>query len=107
MAYDDYEGKNVDADQIRDLFSLESLLHSSWYAARLETQKQVALGHCAKQIAYLRGKLKAANEADCKVLDAKLKYVQKQRESIRRKDAQKAYMHTLGTDPAILANSAT
>jgi phosphoenolpyruvate carboxykinase (diphosphate) len=105
MAHGDYEGKEASAPEIREMFSREYLVASDWYAARLESHKQVELAHCSKLIDYLRATLKEADETEADVLEAKLKSVQKQRDSIRRKDAQKAYMHTLGTDPAILAIS--
>jgi hypothetical protein len=107
MAHGDYEGKGADDADFREMFTRESLLASEWYAARLDTQKQVAIRHCNKLIDYLRKKLKNADETNTEAIESRLKIVQKERESIRRKDAQKAFMHTLGTDPAILANSAT
>lgn len=105
MAHGDYEGKGTNSAEIRDMFTLESLLASEWYAERLATRKQVELNHCDKLIAYLKSRIAVTEEVDSEPFEAKLKAIKKQRDSIRRKDAQKAYMHTLGTDPAILAIS--
>jgi hypothetical protein len=39
MAQGQWEGKGLDHPDVRALFTLESLLRSDWYRARLETQK--------------------------------------------------------------------
>ncbi|MFY9925304.1 MAG: hypothetical protein WAK51_12555 [Opitutaceae bacterium] len=41
MAHGDFEGRGLDAPEIRGLFSRDYLLESDWYAARLEAKKQV------------------------------------------------------------------
>ena len=40
MAHGNFEGQNVDSPAVRELFTLESMLESDWYRARLE-RKQV------------------------------------------------------------------
>ena len=48
-----YEGKGLDAPEVRDLFKAETILKSDWYAARLKDKQAVDIRHWEKVMQYL------------------------------------------------------
>jgi hypothetical protein len=53
MARGDYEGKGLDSPEVRQLFDRESLLKSSWYAARLDAKQKVEASLARRNVEYL------------------------------------------------------
>jgi len=63
MAHGHWDGKGLDAPEVRSLFTRESLLASEWYAARLKSKQaaDVALWH--RHVQTLSGFLASAGNA--------------------------------------------
>ncbi len=53
MAYDSYEGKDINAPEIRNLFSKEYVINSDWYKDRLQRKQKRDIAHNKKIISYL------------------------------------------------------
>jgi hypothetical protein len=54
MAYGEYEGKGLHSDEIRSLFTRESMLNSDWYKARLESQQEQDTKSWSAHVEYLK-----------------------------------------------------
>ncbi len=104
MAEGSYQGKDVHAPEIRELFSRESLLASQWYNKRLVTkQKQdVALWqrHCAYLESFLR---KRAGSNWCVELDLnnRIEQAKKMLATVGSPAYLETLTGTLGTDPSV------
>ena len=104
MAEGSYQGKDVHAPEIRELFSRESLLASEWYNKRLVTkQKQdVALWqrHCAYLESFLR---KRAGSNWCVELDLnnRIEQAKKMLATVGSPAYLETLTGTLGTDPSV------
>lgn len=61
MAHGEYEGKTLHDAEIRELFSLESVLESDWYEARLQAKLTLEKQTLKKQAAYLKAQPDHAN----------------------------------------------
>ncbi|HLH53181.1 MAG TPA: hypothetical protein VKY92_06150 [Verrucomicrobiae bacterium] len=64
MANDQFEGKDLDAPEIRQLFTAKSLLASDWYRARLQERQKVERELWARHIRYLEKFLKRKTHVD-------------------------------------------
>ena len=53
MAYGEYEGKGLDSEEVRGLFTRESMLNSDWYKARLESQQEQDIKSWTAHVDYL------------------------------------------------------
>ena len=54
MAYGEYEGMRLDSQELRAMFTRESMLESDWYAERLRAQQRQEVRTWESHIAYLR-----------------------------------------------------
>ncbi|MCA9173175.1 MAG: hypothetical protein KDB14_01610 [Planctomycetales bacterium] len=57
MAKGDYEGKTIHDAEVRQLFTLESMLDSDWYQQRLQTKQQRDISLRRRQVEYLEAYL--------------------------------------------------
>jgi hypothetical protein len=64
MAHGQFEGKDLNAPEIRALFTREHLLGSAWYRQRLESKRDSDAALCRRHIKYLEAFLARANYAD-------------------------------------------
>ena len=64
MAYDQFEGKPLEAPEIRSLFTTEHLLASDWYQARLNERRAVERKLWTRHVRYLDKFLKRKSHAD-------------------------------------------
>ncbi|CAA6679125.1 MULTISPECIES: hypothetical protein [unclassified Lentimonas] len=53
MAYGEYEGKGLDSEEVRSLFTREAMLNSDWYKARLESQQEQDIKSWTSNVDYL------------------------------------------------------
>ena len=58
MAYGEYEGKGIDAPEIRSLFDREAMLQSDWYKERFASQQEYDTAAWKKHVEYLEEFLK-------------------------------------------------
>jgi hypothetical protein len=61
MAYGEYEGKNIRHPEIRRLFTLEHMLESDWYQARLDAKVAVDQALWNRHVTYLEAFLTKPN----------------------------------------------
>ncbi len=64
MRDDTWEGKGLDAPEVRRLFTREAVCGSEWYAARLRAKQEVDLGLWRRHVDYLERFLKSSSHAD-------------------------------------------
>jgi len=64
MAYGHFEGKDLNAPELRALFSRESLLTSSWYKDRLNAKQKIETSLWKRHITYLEAYLDRPSFAD-------------------------------------------
>ena len=53
MAYGEYEGKGLESEEVRSLFTRESMLKSDWYQKRLESQQTQHIKTWTAHVEYL------------------------------------------------------
>ncbi len=63
MAEGNYKGKDVHAPEIRELFTLDSMLSSDWYAERLKARRQRDQQLWQRHVQYLQNFLNSAEGA--------------------------------------------
>ena len=64
MLNDEWEGKNLDHPGLRRLFTVENLLASDWYAARLKAKQNVDRRLWRRHVEYLNQFLRKASHVD-------------------------------------------
>jgi hypothetical protein len=102
MAYGDYEGKGIEAAEVRNMFTRAALLDSDWYQRRLAEKKRRDVEHWQKFDRTLRSVLTEETEADVVQqlnLQARLQYVADQLKIAQHPDYEKSLVGTLGVDP--------
>jgi hypothetical protein len=90
-----YEGKGLDAPEVRDLFKAETILKSDWYAARLKDKQAVDIRHWEKVMQYL-------NDSGLSVdgLDVLRESVQARVDTVKADDYVDSLHGTIGRDTA-------
>ena len=63
MAYGTYEGKNLESEDIRHLFTREYMVKSDWYQARLHSQQEQDIQSWKKHVDYLEKFLEKESHA--------------------------------------------
>jgi hypothetical protein len=102
MAYGEHEGKTIDAPEIRQLFTRDSLLQSDWYKQRLSEKMYRDIDHWQGFEARLVHFLADETEKDVARelnLQARLAHVQKQLKIVQGTDYEASLVGTLGADP--------
>lgn len=106
MRDDHYEGKTLDAPEIRALFTRESVLTSDWYRARLEAKRDVDERLWRRHAAYLGHFLRNPNYADEARrlgIEEKLDAARKNLSHVCSADYLASLVGTTGAEPAIPA----
>ena len=102
MAYGEYEGKRLESQEFRTLFTRESLLKSDWYQARLLSQQEQDIHSWTSNIDYLKSFLaKESHTEVAKRLDiqSKLNQSQKWLASVSSGQYLQSLVGTLGKQP--------
>ncbi len=104
MAEGRWEGKTANDLEVRQLFSLEAMLESDWYRARLQARATTAHRLWERHVADLssflerRTRLQPAERA---AMEEKLQHAREQLLDLEKTGAQR-YAGSLGLDPALL-----
>jgi hypothetical protein len=64
MAYGEYQGKGLESEDVRSLFTRESMLHSDWYQARLNSQQMQDKKTWHAHVEYLKHFLSKESHVD-------------------------------------------
>jgi hypothetical protein len=102
MANDEWEGKGLDHPVVRGLFTLENLLASDWYGARLAAKQTVDRRLWRRHVEYLERFLKLTShtdEAARLLLPHRLVRARKFLEQVESPDHLKTLRGTLGAEP--------
>jgi hypothetical protein len=102
MAHDSWEGKALEHPDVRRLFTLDSLLSSDWYAARLKARQTVERKLLRRHCDYLDRFLKNpsySEEAQRLGIAARLQRARKALDEIDSPTALEKLSGTLGTEP--------
>jgi hypothetical protein len=100
-----HEGRDLNHQEVRDLFTQKALLQSDWYATRLRAKQQAELQLGERHVRYLEAFLARSNyadEAERLCLRGRLESVKKNLATSQRKGRLKELVGTLGLDPSVL-----
>ena len=102
MAYGEYEGSSLESEAIRKLFTRESLIHSDWYQARLQSQQSQDIQSWTTHVDYLENFL--AKESHAGVagrvdIKSRLIMAREQLAEVGSKEYSAGLMGTLGRQP--------
>lgn len=101
MVEGDYKGKDVRDPEIRELFTLESLLQSDWYIERLKTRRQRDKQLWERHVSYVQNKVNdpdMATESERLNLASKLDFAKAELARVTSSDYLKQLHGTLGAD---------
>ena len=102
MAEGHFEGKTIEAPEIRELFTRESLLASDWYRRRLETRRGREVNHWRSLERHIEGFLAdpARREVseELKLRD-RLLHAQSELARVSSHEYVESLVGTIGTDP--------
>ena len=101
MAEGSYEGKTLRDPEVRELFTIDSMLQSDWYGRRLQAKASRDVLHWERFVDRLKA---ASAKAETKVaeelrLSERLKHAEEQLERSRREDYVDSLVGTIGLDP--------
>ena len=101
MAYGDHNGLTVNDSEFREMFTLESLLKSDWYAARLREKQSRDIALWSRHIAYVSETSKRLKDRKHISVDLADRLEIAEREFSRVKDANYLdwLMGTIGAEP--------
>jgi len=102
MARDQWQGKGLDHPEVRGLFTRESLLASSWYAARLAAKQKVDRALWRRHVEYLNLFLRKTSHADVAEkmrIGDRLAQARKTLEAIESPAYPAGLVGTLGAEP--------
>jgi len=95
-----YEGKTLDDPSIRDMFAMENIRKSDWYAERLITRQQIATNSLQNVLQSLQAE--AAEDPKNEVLNEEINAVKSKLKFVKGMSYLKSLDGTLGADPYIL-----
>jgi hypothetical protein len=104
MAQGHYQGKDVHHQDIRAMFSRETLLASDWYRERLITKQKQAVALWQRHCAYLESFLRDRSGSNwCIELDlaSRLEHARKTLTEVESPDFLEVLACTLGMDPSV------
>jgi hypothetical protein len=107
MINDQWEGKGLSHPDVRRMFTLESLLASDWYAARLETKQLVDRQLWKRHVDYLEKFVRRASHADEAArlkIDARLEAARRTLALVESAGHKSGLMNTLGAQPIMPAS---
>ncbi len=102
MLNDEWEGKGLDHQDLRKLFTREYLLASDWYAARLAAKQNVDRRLWKRHVEYLNAFLRKPSHEDVAVnlgITERLTRARKMLEEVESPDYLKRLSGTLGAEP--------
>lgn len=108
MAEGHWEGHGLHSPEVRRLFTLESLLASEWYQARLEAQRRVDERLWRRHVSDLEAFLSRRQHltsAERQEMEAKLEKASGAFAALQEPDAASRYQGTLGADPFLVGES--
>ncbi len=108
MLENHYNGKDLNAPEIRYLFTREYLLKSDWYAERLSHRQSVAVNLWERHINYIVKYLSdPGNEINKETLnlEQRLKYSHDMLTQVKSPEYLDSIMGTIGADPFLANNS--
>jgi hypothetical protein len=97
-----FEGKGLDAPEIRALFARESMLASEWYAERLAAQQEIDCRLWERGVRTLQaflGKTNYAEEAARLGVAGRLEHARRNLESVRAPDYLQSLAGSIGAQP--------
>ena len=97
-----FEGKSLDAPELRALFTRENMLASDWYAARLASQQEVDCKHLERGVRCLTaflGKANYAEEAARLRIHARLEKARELLDAVKSPEYLNSLRGTIGTQP--------
>ncbi|MEO1981408.1 MAG: hypothetical protein ABGZ24_12895, partial [Fuerstiella sp.] len=101
MAEGQYNGKDVHDPEIRQLFTLESMLKSEWYVERLKTRRQRDQQLWQRHVSYLQNFLNLpefASDADRLDLNSRMEKANAQLAGLSSPDYLKQLHGCIGAD---------
>mgnify|MGYP000981118844 CR=1 FL=1 len=102
MAYGEYEGKGLDSEEVRSLFTRESMLNSDWYKARLESQQEQDIKSWTSNVNYLThfmSKQSHTSVAERLDIGSRLTAAKKELERVSAEGYTNELVGTLGRHP--------
>ncbi len=108
MRDDQFDGMGLEHADIRKLFTLENLLASDWYKARLAAKQQIDARLWKRHVQYLEHFLTKSNyaeEAKRLGIKARLKVARQTHASVTKPKHLKLLQGTLGADPIVLKSA--
>ncbi len=102
MALGNYNGKTEKDKEIRDMFTLEYILSSGWYQERLKNRQNYEIKFWGERIDYIKSKLNQKNSLEISIklnIEDRLKYAQKQLETVSNTSYLQYLKGTIGLDP--------
>ncbi|HFD13313.1 MAG TPA: hypothetical protein ENJ32_12735, partial [Crenotrichaceae bacterium] len=102
MAYGQYQGKDVHDQEIRELFSRDHMLNSSWYAERLGHKQQIDKRLWKRHVENLQSFVQQTSRIDDPEYDqirSRLAHAKQKHEQVQAADYIDFLKGTLGADP--------
>lgn len=102
MAYGEYEGMTAESPELRQMFTLDALLESDWYQARLTTQQQRDIALWQKHVDYVSTFVNDPSyQPECEELSLadRLEYAKSELKRVGEAGYLKTLVGTLGADP--------
>lgn len=107
MAHGQYEGHEITSPEVRNLFTLESLLQSDWYRRRLATKANRDRDHWSA----MKSRVESAIQRDHREmvdelrLEDRLAYVESKILAVNAPDYEDQLVGTIGLDPMVPSTS--
>jgi len=102
MAYGEYEGKGLESEEVRSLFTRESMLKSDWYQKRLESQQTQHIKTWTAHVEYLNhfmAKSSHTGVAQRLQVECRLTAAKAELERVSASDYQQQLVGTIGREP--------
>ncbi len=94
-----YEGKTLEDESIRKMFTFESVINSEWYAERLITRQQIEVNHLQTVLANLQS---LPAEEKTPQTATEIESVKARIKTVKSMGYLKSLAGTLGADPFVL-----
>ena len=102
MAYGNYEGKDISDTELRNYFSRDYVVNSTWYKERLALKQEKDIAFYKSQIEYLENFIAEVNNQTLVVemnIEDRLKNVKTLFEQASSEEYLKSLEGTIGVDP--------
>lgn len=102
MAYGNYEGKTLDDEEIRNMFTYEYMINSEWYKERLLAKQLYDIEFTKKQVTYMQNFFKSNlydNQTDELKLAEKIEKAKEKLTYYKTPEYLKSLVGTIGRDP--------